>query len=72
MLLQSNIPFSGCTPLHGALNSGLVCLSMYLLQAGADPEIPSNSGHTAMYTIIYQLVKVRISEVFRVMLSLIM
>ena len=46
------------TALHVSLDSGLVCTSLFLLMAGADPTIPNKNGNTPFYTISWQLLQV--------------
>ena len=46
------------TALHVSLDLGLVCFSLFLLMAGADPTIPDKNGNTPFYTIAQQLLQV--------------
>ena len=55
---------AGSSALHASLSAGLVCSSLFLLMAGADPGLPGKDGHTAMYSIITQLLQVRAFFVF--------
>ncbi len=46
------------TALHASLDMGLVCVSLFLLMAGADPASVDKSGNTPFFTIARQLLQV--------------
>ena len=55
---EESVSLFTSTALHVSLDLGLVCLSLFLLMAGADPMLPDKNGNTPFYTIAQQLLQV--------------